>query len=82
MLWQDIEDLEFLGALVTRNLVDPDWVAALFYYSPSRLWKSCQELILTERETVNPAVGIHFELLANMLQNKDAKPVEGKPIEL
>jgi hypothetical protein len=81
MLWQDLEDLEFLGALLARSLVDSDWVETLFYYSPPRLWKSCEELILAERATVNPAVGIHFERLANLLHGKEMEPVETKQIE-
>jgi hypothetical protein len=81
MLWQDIDDLEFLGALVFKDLVDQDWVTTLFYYSPPRLWKICQELILVERETVNPDVGIYFERLVGILQSKQVQSTVAKPIE-
>src|SRR4051794_23097452 len=37
LLWREIDDLEFLGVLLAQELVDQEWVATLFYYSPSRM---------------------------------------------
>src|SRR5512143_2752056 len=45
LLWQDIEDLEFLGILLERGLVDLDWIRVLFYYSPPRLWSVCKDML-------------------------------------
>jgi hypothetical protein len=60
MLANLIDQLEFLGILVNRKLLDFDLVVTVFPYSPPRVRKAVESYILPRRRQP-PHYGAHFE---------------------
>lgn len=58
-----LDQLDFLGILVYRKLIDFDLVLASFHVTPPRIWDIAKPYILRRRRTGTPLLGIHFEQL-------------------
>lgn len=61
--WQLHDQLEVLGVLVDRHLLDFDLVLACFHRSPPRVWAAIEPYILSRRRLASPQEGRNFEKL-------------------
>ncbi|MFD5415550.1 hypothetical protein ACFV4Q_19120 [Streptomyces nojiriensis] len=61
--WQLHDQLEMLGVLVDRRLLDFDLVLACFHRSPPQVWAAIEPYILTRRTVASPLEGQNFEKL-------------------
>ena len=61
--WMLVDQIEFLGILVERRLIDFDLVLSSFHRSPPRVWNAIKPYILRRRARQRPLLGIHFERL-------------------
>jgi hypothetical protein len=61
--WQLHDQLEVLGVLVERRLLDLDLVIACFHRSPPMVWEAIRPYIEKRRKFASPIEGRHFELL-------------------
>lgn len=59
------DQLDFLGLLVERQLIDFNFVFSAFHRTPPRVWEAVKPFTLRRREvTSNPLLGVHIERLA------------------
>lgn len=61
--WDLLDQLELVGLLVERRLLDVDLVTSVFHRSPPRIWQAVEPYIRARRREV-PNEGRYFELLA------------------
>lgn len=61
--WQLHDQLEMLGVLVDRRLLEFDLVLACFHRSPPQVWAAIEPYILTRRTVASPLEGQNFEKL-------------------
>jgi hypothetical protein len=62
-LWQLLDQLEVLGVLVDRGLLDFDLVVACFHRSPPMVWNAVQTYVQQRRELASPFEGRYLERL-------------------
>jgi hypothetical protein len=62
--WMIFDQLEFLGILVDRKLIDFDLVMSTFHRSPPLVWDAVRPYVLKRRKVGRTLLGIHFERLA------------------
>lgn len=74
--WELHDQLEVLGVLVDRRLVDFDLVRACFHRSPPMVWEAIGPYIVRRRQTSTPYEGIHFERLVGRYERSGAFNVE------
>jgi hypothetical protein len=58
-----VDQLEFLGMLVDRQLLDYEVVAVFYRFSPPRVWRSAAPFVINMRSEV-PGYGRYLEKLA------------------
>jgi hypothetical protein len=64
--WGLVDELEFLGVLVDRGLLDFELVVAAFRYTPPQIWQHIRSYTMRQREVhIPPLDRIYLELLAN-----------------
>ncbi|MFD9081628.1 DUF4760 domain-containing protein [Streptomyces erythrochromogenes] len=74
--WQLHDQLEMLGVLVDRGLLDFDLVLACFHRSPPRVWAAVEPYILTRRTLASPLEGQNFERLVGRYRTSSALPAQ------
>lgn len=62
--WMLFDQLEFLGILVDRKLIEFDLVLASFHSSPPQVWNVVKPYVLRRRKTRPSISGVYFERLA------------------
>lgn len=72
--WQLHDQLEMLGVLVDRGLLDFDLVLAGFHRSPPQVWAAIEPYILTRRTLASPLEGQNFEKLVWRYRESFALP--------
>jgi hypothetical protein len=58
-----VDQLEFLGMLVDRQLLDYEAVAVFYRFSPPRVWRSAAPFVINMRSEA-PGYGRYLEKLA------------------
>ncbi|MEV6151070.1 hypothetical protein AB0L53_12100 [Nonomuraea sp. NPDC052129] len=61
--WQLHDQLEVLGVLTKRKLIDFELVLASFHRSPPMVWNSISPYIKKRRQSITPLESVHFEYL-------------------
>src|SRR5262245_33167898 len=61
--WEPHDQLEVIGVLVERGLLDFDLVLACFHRSPPMVWEAVGPYIRKRRQTASPHEGRNFERL-------------------
>jgi hypothetical protein len=72
--WQLMDQLEVLGVLVDRKLVDFQLVAACFHRSPPMVWAAVEPYILARRTEASPLEAIYFERLVQRYRASPSLP--------
>jgi hypothetical protein len=67
--WMLFDQLEFLGMLVDRKLIDFELVLSAFRRSPPRVWNAVKPYVLQQRQMGHPLLGFHFEQLVQRYRN-------------
>ncbi|MFI7588686.1 hypothetical protein ACIB24_16565 [Spongisporangium articulatum] len=62
-LWQMVDKLEFLAALVNRRLVDFDVAYSIFSWSPPLVWAKIEPVVVHHRARGNPQYCVNLERL-------------------
>ncbi|NUL05204.1 hypothetical protein HRW07_18590 [Streptomyces lunaelactis] len=70
--WQLHDQLEMLGVLVDRRLLDFDLVLACFHRSPPQVWAAIEPYIRTRRGLSSPLEGQNFEKLVRRYREAPA----------
>lgn len=66
------DQLEMLGVLVDRRLLDFDLVLACFHQSPPMVWAAIEPYIRTRRTLASPLEGQNFEELVTRYRESSA----------
>jgi hypothetical protein len=72
--WQLADQLEFLGLLVHRNLIDFDIVLATFHRSPPMIWTAIAPYVKRRRKVASPLELRWFENLVNRYRGSTVFP--------
>lgn len=82
--WQLHDQLEMLGILVEKGLLDFDLVLACFHRSPPQVWSAIEPYILDRRRRSSPLEGRNFERLVQRYRRSPILPAEywGRQSEL
>ncbi|MCC3773859.1 hypothetical protein [Streptomyces sp. UNOB3_S3] len=72
--WQLHDQLEVLGVLVERHLLEFDLVLACFHRSPPRVWEAIEPYIRKRRTEASPLEGQNFEKLVRRYRDSPALP--------
>jgi hypothetical protein len=70
------DQLDFLGLLVDRKLIDFDLVLSSFHLTPPRIWDIARPYILRRRSKGSPLLGIYFERLVQKYHDEYPAYVE------
>lgn len=74
--WELHDQLEVLGVLVSRRLLDFDLVLACFHRSPPRVWAAIEPYIISRRTLASPLEGQNFEKLVQRYRESPSLQAE------
>jgi hypothetical protein len=64
-LWQMLDQLEMLGVLVDRGLVDFDLIVSTFHRSPPMVWLAVRPYVFRRRREASPLECRYLEMLVD-----------------